>query len=290
MYQSRGGGLFPFLLPLLGLAILDAARSLRDLRLGTQGANALMRLASGLMTGAYLGFCLMVGGDWMEGLRFLAPVFPLMALNAAHILSGLKGRKAALVTFLVVACGAAGTLYFQRTASASLPLWNAGLRVPGEDLQAFSWFERTNRENARDFVVVRALSEQIDEARRSGHRISIWSSQMGFVPYHLSLRFPGQLRFFDLAGLTDRIRTSCAQRPAPGQSFESLALRCGAQPWELLYELVGTDLAVDDTMLVLKRDHVPVKARSMFGLEVEFVEYALIWRRIGQAVPTPSSN
>src|SRR5438477_163093 len=75
-YRWMGGGLFPFFFPLVALALTDLLTSIR--RVVRQGCSADDRVSitAGALSLAYLGFSLLVGGDWMEGLRFLVPILP----------------------------------------------------------------------------------------------------------------------------------------------------------------------------------------------------------------------
>jgi hypothetical protein len=239
---------------LLPVIVLAAAGTISSLARSARGP---VRDPLALVAAAYLtagtAFILASGGDWMEGGRFLVPLWPVAAIVATDRLEGMsrprpgQAMAAALVSLQVV-----GVLVLARTASTGSPAWAAiPAGAPAADRE-FSWFERTNRIHRRDIPVLTTLRGEVERiaSQRPG-RVRIMSGQMGLVPFHLGLSEFGRIRMLDTRGLTDRALSSCPVTSGASRSsiglvlsygfyfahLDELGARCGLAAPDIVYDL-----------------------------------------------------
>ena len=163
-----------------------------------------------LYLAAYTAFVIFVGGDWMEGGRFLVPVAPMVAIMAAYLLDQADlSRAFAPVTLLLVCLQLGGTLYLARYESTGGPIWTTLHRAVISP-ERFSWFETANRLHFRDIPVVLRLNNVIRRLRAQQSKpVSIMSGQMGMVAYYASLYNFGAVRMIDRYGLATTDFVSC---------------------------------------------------------------------------------
>jgi hypothetical protein len=266
----------------------------------------LFPVIAGLLIVAYLCFTVVVGGGWMEWLRLLVPVFPLVMLLAGIGLSRIINNRLRFIAVLsIIALQFASIVDLSRDRdstgisaklrkhtqlksrwwrSSSLPLWDAPIMEPGLPGQPFSWFERANLVTLRDFQALRVLDEIVERARKNDPdtRLSIWTGQMGFIPYHLARRHPEFLVFHDLAGLTDR-RYNCIQNDQilPGSGdYLARADHCGVPPADILYMLVPPKKPATDPQWVdvYRKNRHRRAAAAITGRNVRI--YTVGWIRI----------
>jgi hypothetical protein len=155
---------------------------------------------------AYGAFVVTSGGDWMVAGRFLVPLFPsvaILAVAAGDRLTKKRFRKAGLA--LIVVPQLIGAVSFARI-SPGLPIWCS----PPESvrLQAnmeASWPEQQSRETAPAFFIAERLEQIVAALRLELERpIVVLTGQMGLVPYRLTQRLTGDIRWVDRWGLTTR--------------------------------------------------------------------------------------
>jgi hypothetical protein len=187
---------------------------IRQMRVPRPDFHTLFALA--LLAGS-LSFTVTSGGDWMEGGRFVVHFLPLLFIVIAVLATGIRWRRAFRRGLIggLAAMQVLGLLYFAAYASTGMPLWCRALdeEMLYREFEAnrFSWFERRNRVHVRDIPVVYQMDRVVARIlERRGGPVNILSGQMGFVLYHLSCRYLGQIRTTDLRGLADRTFTRCA--------------------------------------------------------------------------------
>ncbi len=172
-------------------------------------------LVTTLFVGAYLAFVLFAGGDWMEGGRFVAHVWPMaLALLAWAVLSAERGpRFRRRVLAGLVALQLLFALDFARRESTGVPLWLAGRfdgGLPGGfDEARFSWFERNNRIHRREIPAIQHLDAVVRALREAGREPVLLSRQMGMVMYHVARRNFGGFHVHDRRGLVERSFPAC---------------------------------------------------------------------------------
>jgi hypothetical protein len=191
-------------------AVLVLRRAARLRTLATDAVAALFTLA-------YLGFIVLVGGDWMWGGRFLAHIAPLLAALAALAVSSvLRGRAAHRVAFAMATLGVFGAVHLALTSSTG--------RVIGSDRgveerlarrigdRGFGWFEIKNTIHLRDVVAAAALDDMVRAIREKApeRELVIMSPQAGLVTYHVFGNHRRGLRFVDMYSLSTRGFVRCA--------------------------------------------------------------------------------
>jgi hypothetical protein len=201
--------------------------------------------------GAYLGFVLCAGGDWMEAGRLIVPVLPMLVSFIPIAIDARTTRLWPLLMVSILCCilNAVGLVVLTRQASSGAPIW-AHLRIDNVLASHYSWFERRSRLHARDIPMVEALDTVV--ARLVAHHtpVRMLTGQMGMVAYHVSVRHPGKLQFLDRWGLTDRTFTDCPvtaalERLRPGLNLPfkryfamevDLRQRCAIEPPDIIFE------------------------------------------------------
>jgi hypothetical protein len=229
------------------------------------GAPSLVLSLTLGQVGAYLGFIVLTGGDWMTGGRFLVFMLPSTVALAVHALDRLAapvGRR--VLTGLLLAANLFTAVALARGASIGRPLWTLGglaaaaaKPAAGLDLH---WHELAGKAHLRDAPVASALNRIIERLRtvEPTRRLVLMSHQAGFVPYQAFARFgPQALRFLDAQSLTTRDFTACLPaaelRPAPtgarldfGAYFARAArleADCGIPRPDIVFGLARGDLA-----------------------------------------------
>ena len=161
---------------------------------------------------AHIAFILLVGGDWMEGSRFIVPVIPALALLAVVIIPHIKLRDLQVYAIGgIIAFHVVGAVWFAKFGSISTPLWDVS-RVEQLDLpiERYSWFARPNRTHLRDMPVVEELGSVIERLQPEvDGKLTIMSGQAGFVPFHALGPLYDQIEFIDRRGVTTPHFTEC---------------------------------------------------------------------------------
>ena len=169
---------------------------------------------------AYLGFIVLIGGDWMMGGRFISHLVPIAAMLLAVAVSRVLARRPRLAVGtlgLVLVSNALGVASLAGGVSSGRPIWTT--RSVRSDLDArlggtpgrFGWFETTNLVHLRDAPVVVAMEEVVSALRAQDPslRVVVMSTQAGMVPYYLARSSFGDLRFIDPCSLVTRDFLPC---------------------------------------------------------------------------------
>jgi hypothetical protein len=161
--------------------------------------------------GAHLTFVAISGGDFMEVGRFLVQGLP------AAIVVGLAfvGRAAPVgvlrtAAAIVVGLNLLGTALTARNESVGSPLWARDHLNSLPRQQPLPWFDRMNRNlYAEELLVVPldTIVQRLQQQKRG--TISIMTGNMGVVPYRISSKHFGVVRFIDLVGLASRDFVEC---------------------------------------------------------------------------------
>jgi hypothetical protein len=184
--------------------------------LGARGARPGAVLAAAFAF-AYLGFIILVGGDWMHGGRFLAHAIPVLVVVAviglSRVLRAPRVAGAAIGAGVLLNVGAAVAL--ADTTSTGRPIWSAPalLRQLDERVgpRGFGFFEIANRVHLRDATVSAELIDLVTALRKAhpDRKFLMMSSQAGMVAYHAFAVHGDALRFVDMCSLTTRELRLC---------------------------------------------------------------------------------
>lgn len=171
-------------------------------------------LLTALFALVYLGFILFSGGDWMEAGRFLVPIAPLISLLLLLPLVSFRTKMIPIAILAAWLCIAGLNLFrLVDIESTSVPAWGAIESPATYTSSNYSYFENKNLLNVRGMLILEQLSPLIEKllasSQRQATKVTIFSGQMGFVPYHLAQEYPGKIKFIDRYGLTDRAITTC---------------------------------------------------------------------------------
>ena len=250
---------------------------------------------------AYIAFIFLVGGDWMEGSRFIVPVVPALAVLAVVIIPHIKLRDLQVYAIGgIIAFHVVGSVWFAKFGSVSTPIWDVS-RVEQTDLpiERYSWFARPNRTHLRDMPVVEELGSVIERLRlrlEVDGKLTIMSGQAGFVPYHALGPHYGKVEFIDRRGVTTPHFTECeitrdVERDSTGllrvlprylAFAEDIERRCGVQRPHVIFELDLPELTIED--IVTRNGYVVVyrqtgkiqTSKTLQGIEVLAHEFIAV--------------
>ncbi len=190
-----GGGV------LLVALVTGIAFGFRDLVRGR-----VARLVPVLFVGAYAGFLITAGGDWMYGWRFVAHMEPVVVFLLLQVLASLALEPALErgLVGLALAANALGLVTMAATVSTGMPIWTAWQMAPA--VEAFAnedatWPERANQIHLRDVVMVDEMNDVIERLLEHQDSVSILSKQAGLVLYYAAKEHQGKLEFYDRLGL-----------------------------------------------------------------------------------------
>ena len=248
---------------------------------------------------AYVAFIIIVGGDWMEGSRFIVPVIPALAVLAVVVVPHIKLRDIQVYAIGgIVALHVVGAVWFAKFGSVSTPIWDVS-RVERADLpiERYSWFARPNRTHLRDMPVVEELTSVIERLRPEvDGKLAIMSGQAGFVPYHAIGPHYGRVEFIDRRGVTTPHFTDCeitgeVERDSTGllrvlptylAFADDIERRCGIQRPHVIFELDLPELAIEN--IVTRNGYVVVyrqtgkiqTSKTLQGIEVLAHEFIAV--------------
>ena len=252
-----------------------------------------------LYTLAYIAFILLVGGDWMEGSRFIVPVIPALAVLAVVIIPHIKLRDLQVYAIGgIIAFHVVGAVWFAKFGSISTPLWDVS-RVEQMDLpiERYSWFARPNRTHLRDMPVVEELGSVIERLQPSvDGKLTIMSGQAGFVPFHALGPLYDQIEFIDRRGVTTPHFTECevtneVERDSTGllrvlPTFfayaEDIEKQCSVESPHIIFELDLPELTIEN--IVRRNGYVVVyrqtgkiqTSKTLQGIEVLAHEFIAV--------------
>ena len=263
-----------------------------------------------LYTLAYIAFILLVGGDWMEGSRFIVPVIPALALLAVVIIPHIKLRDLQVYAIGgIIAFHVVGAVWFAKFGSISTPLWDVS-RVEQIDLpiERYSWFARPNRTHLRDMPVVEELGSVIERLQPSvDGKLTIMSGQAGFVPFHALGPLYDQIEFIDRRGVTTPHFTECevtneVERDSTGllrvlPTFfayaEEIEKQCSVESPHIIFDLDLPELTIEN--IVTRNGYVVVyrqtgkiqMSKTLQGIEVLAHEFIAVREDLAQVFVGP---
>ncbi len=283
------------LLPFFAIAgvVYFARRFLRD------EPEFIGGLVLALYAVAYIAFIFLVGGDWMEGSRFIVPVIPALAVLAVVIIPRIKLRDLQVYAIGgIVAFHIVGAVWFAKFGSVSTPLWEVS-QVERTDLplERYSWFARPNRTHLRDMPVVEELGSVIERLQPEvDGKLIVMSGQAGFVPYYALGPHYGRVEFIDRRGVTTPHFTSCEitgelERDSTGllgvlprylTFAEDIQRRCGIERPHVIFDLDLPELTIEDIVtnhgyLVVYRQTGKIQtSKTLQGIEVLAHEFIAV--------------
>ena len=159
---------------------------------------------------AYNSFIVVIGGDWMEGGRFFAPIISLMVIVSIHVSKRYFNEM--LITLYGFCLNVAAILYFSYMFSTSSPITSYISYVnhlSQKEVEEFSIFDITNRIHYRDIPFITNMKQLVKTLFASNLHLTIMSGQGGMVPYYLFKDYYKQIKFIDIWGLSTRDFTQC---------------------------------------------------------------------------------
>lgn len=245
---------------------------------------------------SYSTFIMLGGGDWMEGGRFFVPILPIaLSLIPIGIQKFSKNLRWIIIsTCILLVLEIHVIIVFAQRESISFFWWHTAdhLRNKAYDTSQYSWFEQKNRVNAGDIPCLYYLNKTIEHLLSYQKTpIIIMTYQMGFVPYHLSLKYFGNIRFIDTAGLADRGFTDCSLTPKSHTSFvidvswewyfdhqQQLQQYCHIPKPHILYSLTAFDdmFLKKNGYIIIYGQHIKVKdADSKEKIQFELTKHSM---------------
>jgi len=258
-----------------------------------------------LYVAGYMAFAILVGGDWMEGGRFLVPFIPVAISMAPIMLGGVVRDKLPLTLLILLLVGIEikATLDFTKQHSTGTPLWSQIKTSRNYDDSKYSWFEKRNRVNRRDVYIIDYLDYLVPQIARLHKPVTILSAQMGMVPYHISQTHFGEIQFIDRAGLIDRTFTDCESTQKNSkdgiwkgvsytyffENFSEIEKTCKIAWPDIIYDISVSDLTKEllenngYTILYMQTGNVTsnekwlegytVKGRHILGVHSEILNF-----------------
>lgn len=219
------------------IATCCAAATLQLLWRSVRGQETSFIVISVLACVGYTLLAVLAGGDWMPHERFLAPLVPLQALLVTRSLCLLLPGKAVLPALLILAA-----INFLHNSKQAETRHIPRDHIPADAAQ-YSFFERHSPDHQANLPTLAALIPLVAKIQEQKKLpVQLLSGQMGLLSYHLSLHFPGQLRFTDRNALVERSLTECSltrKRPRAPQGLDGLAVIFFIKKAELLQQICG---------------------------------------------------
>ena len=256
-------------------------------------------LLLGLYAAAYLCFIFAVGGDWMEGSRFIVPVIPALALLAVLVIPRIGSLDIRLYAVGgIVAFHVVGTIWFAKFGSVSTPLLDVTrMDTAGLPVERHSWFARPNRTHLRDMPVALELADVIERLQgKVDGRLTVMSGQAGFVPYHAVGQYYGRVEFIDRRGVTTPHFTDCevtrgTERSTTGMTLSygaffangaAIEERCGVERPHVIFELDLPEMTIENAVarngytVVYRQTGKIQTSQTLQGIEVLAHEFIAV--------------
>lgn len=235
----------------------------------------------------YYCFIWSVGGDWMQGGRFMVPIIPLASLLAVVGVS-LVLRNPFFLRVLLVAVMLLGLRWVPVMIAEDnhgVPVWTGYRLDPAHE--HYSIFEKYNQEHLRDMAVIDQLREVIPRLNaKLGRPVRLLSGQLGMVKYRLAQSFygTGQVQFMDFRGIYDGAFVRC---PAVLESVErsSMGLTWSYRQFFALWEKIHSECGIDAPDIIYDLDSLVDSLKPDF----ERAGYTLIHREEGYVLMNTSS-
>jgi hypothetical protein len=241
-----------------------------------------------LLPGAYLGFVVSVGGDWMEASRFVAHVWPLLGLLFLFGLSSFENPRFALAASsvtLVAAALSVALIAGRESAGTTLPkLMQVDPLLVEESGEEFSWTERARLGNARDVLFFAELDQVVTAAVSDEQRtapVKILSGQAGMLMYHLAVKHHGEFEFIDRFALSSKhLIPLVAPCKLPGGHY---GLRLKSETFFRCIKKLGREDLFPDIIFDIRVHHM--KSAKKRGMKVLHRQSGNIvsWMEPGQA-------
>jgi hypothetical protein len=278
--------------PLAVLALVGVVRIVRrPTSLGVLVASAAL---------VELGFVVLVGGDWMEGGRFLVSTAALVAILVAVAIEAVPGR--AIVALVLILLQVGGSINFAKKSSTGSPAWatptSPETRHGGE--HPYAWFERQNRVHLRDTTFIEPLVLVIDALKpHVDGPVTVASGQAGMVPYYVFQKEYGDAELIDVRGLaTDTLSRCPGLEPTGplGMGYglsETLALwfahekQCGVPKPDVIYGLddFPPELRADYQLVHQQRGRSVTHSSFLPGELVPAREFIAVRKDLGKHFP-----
>ncbi len=259
---------------------------------------------------AYIAFIFLVGGDWMEGSRFIVPLIPALAVLGVVIIPHIKLHDLQVYAIGgIIAFHIVGAVWFAKFGSVSTPFWDV-TQVEQTDLpiERYSWFARPNRTHLRDMPVVEELETVIERLQPEvDGKLAVMSGQAGFVPYHALGPHYGRVAFIDRRGVTTPHFTDCEitgelERDSTGllralprylAFAEDIERRCGVERPHVIFDLDLPELSIED--IVTRNGYVVVyrqtgkiqTSKTLQGIEVLAHEFIAVREDLARVFDGP---
>ena len=164
------------------------------------------------LTISYLLFILTSGGDWMGGLRFFAPIIPLLFVLLLQKHSPQKSINKFVIFILVINIYFIG-LHITKFSSSYLlpyfPTYKNHLIEKNIEFHDMSFFAIANKVHYRDIPTAYSLDQVLKKVLRVEKNPTIMSGQGGFVSYHTFKKYFGKVKFIDTFALCSNKFTEC---------------------------------------------------------------------------------
>lgn len=210
-------------------------------------------LLSLLYITGYIAFAILVGGDWMEGGRFLVPFIPVMVALLPLFIENIPLKRAhlAAAVFFLLLVEVSALITFTRESSTGMAAFDNVQMKRSFASEKYSWFEFHNRVNMRDVYVIDYMDSLVTTIAKDHTPVTIMSAQMGMISYHTSRVHFGNVEFIDRAQLTDRKFLSCiisGNTPIDASyenifaNFDLIEEKCDIPRPDIVFDVGASDL------------------------------------------------
>lgn len=161
---------------------------------------------------SYLLFIVTSGGDWMGGLRFFAPIIPLLFILLLQNYSPHQSINKFVILILVTNIYFIGLHIIKFSSSYLLPYFQTyknNLIEKNIVFKDVSFFAIANKVHYRDIPAAYNLNQVVEKVLKVEENPTIMSGQGGFVSYHTFKRYFGKIKFIDTFALCSNKFTKC---------------------------------------------------------------------------------
>ncbi|HSC76619.1 MAG TPA: hypothetical protein VLB90_10340 [Pseudomonadales bacterium] len=221
----------------------------------------------------YSALIILMGGDWMPAGRLWVYIIPLAAMTISYSFSILLPAKSftrAMVTITVLNITGLISLAYSHITSINNMIADRQTHITSP----YSFFELHSPDNLSNIPTLEFLQPLLSQLlQRQPGGITIMSGQMGMIPYHVSLQYPGKIRFTDRNALIDRKLTECAitrDLPRAQQGLDGLSTvfflkksgalqqQCNIQPADIIFDLWWHHLIPETTEMLARHGYTVV--------------------------------
>ncbi|MDM8558119.1 hypothetical protein [Candidatus Parabeggiatoa sp. HSG14] len=234
---------------------------------------------------ATLAFIVTSGGDWMSGGRFIVPILPLLVISGLYVITKIPQLmgNAILMSLALTAIFDAAKFPKYDSIGISLPLAKAVYSPVLQDFNlsenTFFWAETANRGHLRDIPFIIMLNTVIKRLLTTQPTpLTIFTSQMGMIPFYITPEHFKQIQFLDRFALTTNDFTNCriTKHLYKGrfgiqlsywyffQHFDDIRIHCSLQRPAIIYNLFH------------QRTQAPFKTLEQYGYKIIYFQSGLI--------------